>query len=494
MDRNHKESNTPSIYYYTDGSCGTGKTHHAIHNIMAYGGKHLFVVDRREVIAERKAMALSMACRETPVIIDYIASREDRTAMTRSVTAQIMDLPSRFEGCPHALVFITHEAMRLCDFSAFADWQIWIDEVPSILDQKTMRLRASAEMLAQSYKLVPVEGVESTNEWCELRLHEDCKYDLAKLAEDDLLSPLIPLHRRIMEAEAGRRTVITTTSDWSELTQRGASFNWFSIWSPEHLSTFAKVHFLANDFRNSLTYRIIRQVWTDIEWREVRINSGRVFERRRVFIHYYAEKHIARRTLFDSPVGVERLGAIAQDINSRVNRVDHIWSCNSGDEYKLPLIGERLSPKKAGSNSYSDRHAATMIYTAKADNHQRTVYRLLGLDPLYHCETNEREAIVQFMTRTSIRDPRSREDVHLFVYDHEQAEYLRDYFLRDDRQYVEPIVELRDLGFAHEVHDSKPGRKVPLLTAEEMEAKAAAKREAARIRMAKKRAEAKVLA
>ena len=51
-----------------------------------------------------------------------------------------------------------------------------------------------------------------------------------------------------------------------------------------------------------------------------------------------------------------------------------------------------------------------------------------GIDPEEWTRSIEYEAILQFVTRTSVRDPGNATTVKLWVFDRRQAEYLKDYF------------------------------------------------------------------
>jgi len=474
------------IYYYTDGACGTGKTHQALSKIVMAGGRHLFVVDRKETMIERQATVTKIAIATghyMPTLC--VMSGDDRNTKKHGVRRRIHDLPTDYGDHPDVCVFITHEAMRMCDFSDFSGWSIWIDEVPDVMDNETMNIAVSRVIFESLYDLDPIltEAGDSTG-WSEV-VSRDPTVDLAMIASDDVAHGLRSLHRRVMEAKAtNRRSVIVNGDAWSEFVG-DKKCNWFSLWSPEYLANFQSVTFLANAFTNSLTFQIMRSMWPDIEWMEVRTNVNRVFKPRSVMIHYYADNHVASRTLFSSEAGKRNLEAISIDINSRIGDRDHIWMCNKAQDDAVRLMGRKLSPKQAGSNEYQHISAATCIYSVKPDADQRKVYDLLGIDPDYYTETNERETILQFMCRTSVRDPDSTAPIDLFVYDKAQAEYLLRYFERDQRGYAAASMQLHDLGFAQ--IERKTGRPVIARSVEE-------KRELARIRKARQRSKVKVAA
>lgn len=468
------------IYYYTDGACGTGKTFQALNKIAMAGGRHLFVVDRKEVMIDRQA-TLTRIATQTGLCISTlcISSDDDRATKRLGVRRRIHDLAEDYRDGRDICVFITHEGMRMCDFSEFEGWSIWIDEVPDIMDNESISISVSRVLLDSLYRLNPILKDDGTpTGWSEV-MCRDAAVDLAMIASDDIACGLRALHRRVIEAkDSGRRSVIVSGSDWSEFDGQNKC-NWFSLWSPMHLANFTSVNFLANAFTASLTYQIMAAMWPAIEWQEVKTNSGREFKSRDVRIHYYADGHVASRKLFSSDQGRENLARVCEDVNARIAGRDHIWMSNKADSETVKLDGQRLSPRQAGSNAYSHVSAATCIYTVKPDADQRRVYELLGVDPDYYVETNERETILQFMCRTSVREPDSDATIDLFVYDKTQADYLRRYFERDDRGYAKAIMLAHDLGFAK--IERKVGRPSITRTADE-------KREMARLRKAASRA------
>lgn len=470
----------PLIYYYTDGACGTGKTYQALSKIALAGGRHLFVVESKKVMLERQSNLTAISI-ETGRYMPSLAimSEDDRTTKRLGVRRRIHDLATDYANRSDMCVFITHEGMRMCDFSEFDGWSIWIDEVPDIMDSESLSIGVSRVMLDSLYSLAPILKDDGTpTGWSEV-LCRDAGVDLAMIASDDIACGLRALHRRVMEAkDTGRRSVIVNGNDWSEFDAQNRC-NWFSLWSPLHVSMFTNVTFLANAFTDSLTFQIMRSMWPSITWQEVRTNSTRHFEPRRVTIHYYADGHVASRKLFSSEQGQDNLRKVCQDINDRVGDRPHIWMCNKADADTVKLPGTQLSPRQAGSNDYAAVTAATCIYSVKPDSDQRKVYDLLGVDSDYYTETHERETILQFMCRTAIRDPKSAANLDFYVYDKTQADYLLRYFERDERGYAVAGTVMHDLGFAK--IERKVGRPAITRTPEE-------KRELARQRKAASRA------
>lgn len=453
---------------YDDRACGTGKTYQAIKTICEMGGRHLYVVDRREAIEDRAATFRALSDQRS-FVIQTISSKSARHYGQRSVRLQVEAIPEEVAAHADVIVIITHEAMKIADFSAFdgQDWSIWIDEVPSILDNDRHQFELSWETLAAYYDLEEIE-----QGWSRVRMRDDAP-ELALLSRDHALGVLRPFHRRVADP---RREVFANLTDWSELGQKGRDLGWYSLWSPLELWPFRAIFMLGNSLTHSATFRIWCEQWPEVQWQAMSATSP-PFALRHAIITYYAEAHQASRALFNSPNGQQNLGKIVKHLALRTPSGRHIWSCNPVDEPAFRrLPGIHLKPMQAGSNDYAYADHVTMMYSAKPSPLTRGIYRRIGVDPAWHAISAEFETILQFVCRTSVRSADDNRDIHIQVYDRQQAEYLRDYFQNDPRRYVLPELRLENLGFAYDRRDSRPGRKPVVLTLEEREAKKVADR------------------
>ena len=98
-----------------------------------------------------------------------------------------------------------------------------------------------------------------------------------------------------------------------------------------------------------------------------------------------------------------------------------------------------------------------MIYAAKPSNDLSEVILAVGISDDDWIETNELETILQFVTRTSIRDPESKEAVRLYVFDEDQAHYLMRFFSK--QPHVCATVDWIDLDLDFRPEKSGPKRR-----------------------------------
>lgn len=475
--------------YYDDSGCGQGKTHRALDTIIEQGGRHIYAADRIEAIEERARSLRDKLPKDSPLLIEEIYSNHDYSAIGQSVSSLIEEVPSDYASHKHVVILITHEALKLANFEGFAGqgWSVWIDEVPSILDNEKHQFHLTWNTLAQLYHLAPLKG---STKWSEV-LKRDSAVDVAALALDDQAQVLRPLERRVSDP---RRNVFTNVREWEELSIKRRQMTWFSIWSPDELDVFDAVFMLGSGLMNSVTVRLWKKHWPEVEWEPMQ-SPRRAFMHRRVIITCFAEAHVASRKLFDAEEGKKNLTKIARYISERVPTNDLIWTCNKPEIALLKpvMTGEWLTPKKAGSNLYSNRHHVAALYSCKPDDSMRLVLEALGLKSEHYVGTNEYETILQFACRGSIREPSDTSDFHIYVYDRKQAEFLLAYFRDRASAYVLwPQIEVVNLGFANDVRNSKRGRKVKVLTLEEQAAKVEERREQNRLAKQRSRDKAKI--
>ena len=201
-----------------------------------------------------------------------------------------------------------------------------------------------------------------------------------------------------------------------------------------------------------------------VDWDFHSSKGRRQFQQRSVSIFYYSETRKAAKSFFEGDVGREQLSLIGKHIASVTSPKQLIWSCNSGAKTELAVNlnpnGYR-APRQAGTDTLMNKTEAAMIYAVKPSNEVRQVLKVINADKSAWVETNEKEVILQFVSRTSIRDPDSNHGVQIHVYDKQQATYLHDFFVKQSHNSVTIKYEDLNLPFPSKI----PGR--PTLTPEE---------------------------
>lgn len=423
--------------YYDDSHTGSGKTERAIDSIVKRKCKALFVTERIESFDELELlMRRKSAEHGTAPIIDKVHGSQGYRL--GSVSRQIKALPIRHQFNDHVIVIATHEGMMLSEFSDFSEWDIIVDEVPAILNFEEKATHLDAAFFQTHYRLDEV-----ADGWCSVKVKdEEAKLTVANVRADQSHDHLALFHRRVLEAstEDSNRFVVANLPSWDAMSDAEVKWCWASAFSLKELEPFKTVTVLGNRFRHNVGALVSNSFSRDnIEWEPLPPPPNkRHFQFRHVHISYFSENRTASRYLFESEQGQAMLSEIGMRLAQELSGSDHIWMANA-KERGLPsprslLSGagmedkKCLSPKQAGTNNHKHVSHAAAIYSAKGCPNLTALLKLLDIDPAAWTTSIEHEAILQFVTRTSVRDPNNCSPVRIWVFDRDQALYLKTYF------------------------------------------------------------------
>lgn len=453
---------------------GTGKTHRVIDYIISSTKmKVLFVTERTQSFHEIKARIVGMAsAKNSCPIVSSISSETDSHL---SVSKQIKNLPSLYATADHVVVIITHAALIQSDFSAFAGWQIVIDEVPNFIDFEEKRTHLDQHFFDRHYRLTPLAGG-----WSAVSLTMDGeRLSVADLRSDDSHAHLHRFHSCVRESNVGQtsRYVLTNICSWNGMSSRSVKWAWASVFSMSSLAAFDQILVLGNRFRNNIGAIMSAAFETRVvEWESLpSLNYNRPFRTRAVRIHYFSERP-ASKTYFGSLPGQAVLREIGSTVSKRLVGQDYIWTANRSSDRQNPSpatllnleAARYLPPKQAGTNLFQHVSAAVAIYTAKPSTNLRSLMLAFDIDPSRWTDSVEYETILQFMTRTSVRDPDSSQDLDMFVFDRNQANYLAGYF----RDLAHLHVSISQVALEADIPERRyGGRPRLILTPEEEKAR-----------------------
>jgi hypothetical protein len=420
--------------YYDESAAGAGKTERAIEGIARSSCKTLFVTERKESFGELHHRITTISSKlGTRPTVRHIHGDMDNVG--RSVSKAVEELPFSFASLDHVIVIITHAAFLSSDFSGFAGWRIVIDEVPAFLDFQEKTTHLDAAYFNRHYTLQHLNrdwhAVATTAAGHAL--------SVADVRADDSHGHLSVFHTRVLEASQpdANRFVLCNLPDWGAMEERKVKWCWASTFSLRELSPFDRVELLGNRFRSDIGSMLAQFFDSeDVEWEELPpLTNTRPFALRHVHIRYFSERPAAK-SLFGGEFGRAALPEIGKYLSDVLPAGNSIWSANDTGVFGQPtprqMLGlptnDYLSPKQAGTNRFSGLSHAAIIYAAKPCPNLRGLLKALDIDPDHWTRSIEHEAILQFVTRTSVRDPDNSTPVYLYVFDRSQADYLKDYF------------------------------------------------------------------
>lgn len=489
--------------YIDESPTGSGKTRRVIQSITKHNCKVLFVTERVKSFEELDAWIRAEARRQStaPVVESVNCSIQTRLG---SVSRQVEALPDRHRDTDHIIVIITHTAMLSSDLTDFQGWEIIVDEVPTFLDFGEKCTHLDAAFFHQHYYQIPIHEAWSV----VLPTDDGLAITPADVRSDESHAHLSVFHQRVLESSDpnSRRAVLCNLVDWSAMQDKNVKWCWASAFSLTELASFSQVTFLGNRFRGDVGAQISETLGcVKINWELMPSLKGeRQFQSRPVHIRYFSETRSASRNLFGLKEGQAVLTEIGKYLARVLGQQEHIWTANDQaptDDFgfrspKQALCGagmdgtKYLSPRQAGTNAHKSVSHAAIIYSAKASPNQVALLKLMGIERSAWERSVEHEAILQFVTRTSIRDADNCSPVHLWVFDRDQALYLKTYF--DGLGYVSATMSLVPDGPAIPQKEARgPKRKLysPEEHAERVNEKRA--RDAARKRASRAKAKAR---
>lgn len=422
--------------YYDESPAGSGKTERAINKLVSIERQYVFVTERKESFAElnERIRTKAHAMNTRPIILQI---HSGMNLQTGSVTKEVEGLPRRCTNRVHVIVLITHAAFLRSNFAEFSGWHIVIDEVPSFLDFEEKVTHLDSAFFQRHYRLEKVS--ENWHSVSPTRVGS--ALTAADVRADDSHAHLVNFHNRVLEAHRSesRRHVLCNLPDWSAMQDRKVRWCWASAFSFLALAAFERIEVLGNRFRCNIG-SIITQFLDgeEVEWVQLPpISRACTFHMRSVHVRYFSDRP-ASKTFFGSPEGQSTLRQMGQYLREAMPSERSIWSANDTSNGAAPTprkllnLDERsyLSPRQAGTNRHAALNKAAIVYAAKPAPNLQNLLHALGIETAAWTRSTEHEAILQFVTRTSVRDPLSAQSIHLYVFDNEQAAYLADYFGR----------------------------------------------------------------
>lgn len=399
---------------YSADQCGAGKTTWALDR-LALPGRYVFVVDRMEMARQRRAELLAI-CEQlgTTPHIETITTDDDPKGVG-NVGRRIQEAGAELSGNLHCVVIVTHAGMVRCrDWSGYALWDaIIVDEVPKVLDREDHAGgRFWSHALATFYTLTPtdVEGVSLVG-------------FAGGLSPSELPDCLKTFHQRVIAGDA-----LANVGAWSDI-DAGPWFSW-RLWDVTKLDgVFGEVVFLADSFDQSETFHLM-SLNPRVRFKRFRVKQAREWAPRPVTIRYVSADRVAASSRFKSETGAEDMAKV-WDWLALETDPQHLWTVNAGMKVTADVVGERVTPKQAGSNKWRTWCKASAIYAAKPSPLERKFYALLGIDAGVIVASREAYDLNQFFMRTSLRDPTSTARVELRCFDRVQADTFADKLAQD---------------------------------------------------------------
>lgn len=343
------------------------------------------LMDELTAYLRERAAALNIACP---------ALRLCSSAQRGDVARQLRDAARDLGTSAHAVVVLTHEALKLGDVKLFADWHARIDEVPDGAASGSFSATASWQVLERIFKLERLD-----ERWSQVVPREDGPTS-NEILQDNFLRELAAL----IKIGRGPQGAIVDVHDWIDASVAGRRVGWLSVWTPAVLRACASITITGVSFDTSLCGLVTRQLLaTQVHLRERRLVVPRAPVD--VQICYFVDAHAGTTTYWASSPGRYCLNQICNYL-SAIGGVGY-WSGNEVVQAYCEhrFGGNLVKPKLSGTNSLIENRSCAIFYSNKARDEDDPLLNALGVSRDDIRRAREREDILQFVLRGALRNP-----------------------------------------------------------------------------------------
>ncbi|GAB3120636.1 hypothetical protein [Novispirillum itersonii] len=470
--------------FYSANEPGAGKSTSAREYIFSTPGLYVYAAPRIEFLRElEKEFIVARGGGHTPVIrVTHSEPDVNSAPIGTAIAAAMADLADS----PHAVLFITHQALALVDWSRpelnAHCWHLVCDEVPDVWTSGCFRLTASHDRLRDLFKAEPLatEDGSPSPDWVSVTLTTE-GHTIRQTREDVLGQQMASLWGMM----ADNRTCVGKASFFNQAAKGGERTTLVlgSTLNADVLAPFASRWFLAANFTSYLLYRLwSKQGATFIERPIPSLILRTIPLGERTRIHYFSDRN-ASDTFFRN--ASRPLKMAADWLNA--NLTQRFFYCFN-ETHHIPLTGtgkdlaRKVTPKQAGTNDLRDYTCAIWLAAMVPADHEVLVISSYGISKEDVLQDREREALYQFVMRSNLRVFDSVEPVDVYVFSRAQAESLQRMLGGGgELQHI-------DVGITQtlkaQLQVNKGGRKPKYATKEERDA---AKREQDRLAQQRKR-------
>lgn len=381
------------------------------------------------VRSKKKTIIASISCQLSKQSFDYYTKELNGTGAIIVDTDNIKRRDSvqnilRESIGENRVIFITHTAlMNFPYFEMFEDHELYIDEVPEMIDLCQIQFKTNIDVIAK-YCHVSESG--------KMVLKEEHREELQGVAVDGLYNldvvsnSIFPLTKALLQGipVTVKENCAYFVEDMS--TQKWEVFSKITIACANFIETFTGVvlkeyggwEFTESPLVNNLDFRTYRNTH--------RVEIVPIYDGN--WSRYAADTEFGGDTVYNK----------AKDLIENITGgVKYIYTTNS---YRGPLPnGDRIQYNPHGLNSYTSYTTAVALFSYNPSPWQLDLLRTFsftqGLDTDILCNaflvSKYLEPVFQLCLRTDIRKNKSMSPVRLIVPDMRAAEYLKNRYLID---------------------------------------------------------------
>lgn len=431
---------------FTDGCCGSGKSH-SISELIAKRSTvrvQVCVALTVELLKQWREMLVNAGCPESRIKVIYTESN------TKSVLDRFDDWQNAVENNPHVLL-ITHRAFELISEQDFrldfgivskSDIDLYFDEMPSGFNISKLKAHKIPELITSRLQLGQHVSQCSDGDYVRMVEPIDAKKLQTELNKESHMFPSdsedLSKFVKLMHSVLERKThVMVLESQWNKIgdfvereDKSGAATEFLLFQNPAQFRGYQSVNFISADVETSIFTDIVNY-HHGFKWNQIALqlrndgnHTAEMLER--VKIHHVLdddEKINSMEFLKHNGDFVDEkfiAGLKAIGVNQFGICSNNFRSVEKMSDRPIFAIGghEEISSKSHGMNNYS--HLDALVYDI-AINMSPVVNKMMssfGIDTYHDMNVN---TLYQVAMRTSLRDPVATNEVNILVVDKRSA-------------------------------------------------------------------------
>ena len=367
-----------------------------------------------------------------------------------STSRRLTEAREKFEadGVKRGAIFTTHETLMSHDLAGFEGWHARIDEAPAAIQAGRFNIGVTSRSgLKKNYGL---EG-PADSKWFVVRPMV-AKPSYKAVDRDDGAQAF----KEFIKQSAREDRAFVNAPDWDH----ADDIDWFSMWTPLSLSSFASVQIAGSSYTKSVGYLAARKLFDDrFDFSEREIKPPRTGQPS-IEIGYFTQGHEGSTTFWATSEGRLRIKQVCDWLGSNLTK-SSFWSGNEVVQHLMEhrLQGTLIKPMAMGLNKHRQATQCAFIFSSKATPKDTALKNVFELSDDDIRRARQDDAIAQFVMRGAIRDLDYSGLYSIYLYEEAQASRLRDQLLQNGFTSV-VAVGVADAGLMDQVRE-KVGRKEP---------------------------------
>ena len=458
---------TDMVVRYIDAACGAGKSYGMIEYMLKNKGRYIYACDKISTLKERRKdfrkrlneqyssdifkteTVEIFKAQSKPIQDEYgsVEETDDTTNVMKRIAMAGFNINKKIISgdIDNCVLFISHRAAQMMDWSQFKDYEMIIDEVPDVISTFSRSLVKSTMPYIQGNLDVASEDGDT---YLMKLLTKGQKF-LDSGNHDDVLKSIVGLMRNA----ADDHTNLWVMKDgWDQAIASGAedddnepvTLTFFSLFMPESMKAFKQVYLLGDELLKSR----FKHAWeaiggvTFIEadfW-----DGGRKRDhplKARATIHYFMKRKASfgRYEEEDDP-----LSSMATWLVRKTKR-PLLYTCNERFKSNTAALenglADYITPKAHGLNGFQDFSILVWMAAMRSSGQEYNItHKLINMSAGELDRDKEYNAAYQMVMRGVLRKFDSPEHCDIYVACKAQAEYLSERLEGCEIKHIKNVV------------------------------------------------------